>query len=121
MNMALTAAVDRTIRAADLPLERLASSERVGEQEKLAEVSRQFEAILLRQILTQAQKPMFESNLVNSSSSNAIYQDLITTQLADRISEGGSFGFARLIEKELSVQFASQSGVAKGSEKDSVK
>lgn len=115
MNVTLSG-LERGVQAADLPLDRLAASDQVSEQEKLAEVSRQFEAILLRQILSQAQKPLFESNLVSSSSSNAIYQDLITQQLADRISEGGSFGFAKLIEKELTVQFAAQSKAAEAAE-----
>ena len=115
MNVTLSG-LERGVQAADLPLDRLAASDQVSEQEKLAEVSRQFEAILLRQILSQAQKPLFESNLVSSSSSNAIYQDLITQQLADRISEGGSFGFAKLIEKELTVQFAAQSKAAEAVE-----
>ena len=115
MNVTLSG-LERGVQAADLPLDRLAASDQVSEQEKLAEVSRQFEAILLRQILSQAQKPLFESNLVSSSSSNAIYQDLITHQLADRISEGGSFGFAKLIEKELTVQFAAQSKAAEAAE-----
>lgn len=111
MTNALTA-VNRSVSAADLPLERLANSNQVSDREKLAEVSRQFEAVLLRQILSQAQKPLFTSALVEDSSTNAIYQDLITQQLADSISEGGSFGFAKLLEKELSVQFAAQAKVS---------
>ena len=117
MNMAV-AGIERSIRAAEMPLEKLANSEQVSEQEKLAEVSRQFEAVLLRQILRQAQKPLFGGELVGSSSTNAIYQDMVTEQLAERISEGGSFGFARLIEKELSVQFAAQAKAEGGGEQD---
>ena len=117
MNLTV-AGIERSIQAADLPLERLANSEQVNEQEKLTEVSRQFEAVLLRQILKQAQKPLFESSLLGSSNTNSIYQDMVTDQLAERISEGGSFGFARLIEKELSVQFAAQAKAKDGGEKD---
>jgi peptidoglycan hydrolase FlgJ len=93
--------LNRNVQAADLPMERLAASSQVSQQEKLTEVSRQFEAVLLRQILGQAQKPMFQSSLFNSSSSNAIYQDMITEQLADRISRGGSFGFAKVLQQQL--------------------
>jgi Rod binding domain-containing protein len=103
-------ALQRSVNAADLPLDRLVGSSQVSEKDKLAEVSRQFEAMLLRQILTQAQKPLFESDLFGASSTNAIYQDMITEQLADRISEGGSFGFARLLQKELSAQFCKPAG-----------
>lgn len=93
------------VKAANLPLERLAGNTQVTDREKLAEVSRQFEAVLLRQILSQAQKPLFQSaSLPGGNSTNAIYQDMVTQQLADRISQGGSFGFAKNLEKELSVQ-----------------
>lgn len=104
------------MKAADLPLERLANSSQVSEREKLGEASRQFEAMLLRQMLTQAQQPLFTSDLVKNSSSQAIYQDMISQQLADRISEGGSFGFAKMIERELSVQFASQTKTSEARE-----
>ena len=100
-------AVNRNVRASELPLERLASSKEVPQEAKVKEVSRQFEAVLLRQILSQAQKPMFKSSLMaGSATTNAIYQDMVTQQLADRISEGGTFGFANVLEQQLSTQYA---------------
>jgi peptidoglycan hydrolase FlgJ len=102
--MSLTS-ISPKIDAAHLPLERLATSTKIDEREKIAEVSKQFEAVLLKQILSQAQKPLFKNSLVGESgSSGAIYQDMVTQQLADRISRGGSFGFAKVLEKELSAQ-----------------
>jgi Rod binding domain-containing protein len=99
-------AINRGVQAADLPLEKLATTTKVDDREKIAEVSRQFEAVLLRQILGQAQKPLFKSGLLESSnSSNSIYQDLVTQQLADRISRGGSFGFASVLEHQLAAQY----------------
>ena len=98
--------LNREVRAAELPLERLASSKEVSQKEKVAEVSRQFEAVLLRQIMSQAQKPMFKSSLMaGDGTSNAIYQDMITQQLADRISKGGTFGFAKVLEQQLTVEY----------------
>ena len=105
-------ALNRAVTAANLPLEKLASSTKVGDREKIAEVSRQFEAVLLRQILAQSQKPLFQSSLAGSSSSNAIYQDMVTQQLADRISHGGSFGFAKVLEKQLASQNIKKDSVA---------
>jgi flagellar protein FlgJ len=99
-------AIHQSVRAADLPLDKLAASTQIGDREKIAEVSRQFEAVLLRQILSQAQKPMFKSNLLESdNSTNSIYQDLITEQLADRISRGGTFGFAKVLDHQLAAQY----------------
>jgi Rod binding domain-containing protein len=102
--------IHREVRAAELPLERLAASQQVSQEDKIAEVSRQFEAVLLRQILSQAQKPMFKSSLLaGDGTSSAIYQDMITQQLADRISKGGTFGFAKVLEQQLSFEYTGHS------------
>ncbi len=97
-------ALNRKISAADMPLEKLAGSTQVSDREKVAEVSRQFEAVLLRQILSQAQKPLLQSSSGSGQAAAGIYQDMVTQQLADRISHGSSFGFAKVLEKQLSVQ-----------------
>lgn len=96
---------NREVRASELPLERLANSKEISQEAKISEVSRQFEAVLLRQILSQAQKPMFKTSLTpGGGSTNAIYQDMVTQQLADRISQGGTFGFAKVLEQQLSFE-----------------
>jgi peptidoglycan hydrolase FlgJ len=96
----------RPVQASELPLERLAASSQLSQKDKIGEVSRQFEAVLLRQILSQAQKPMFKSSLMAADgTTNAIYQDMVTQQLADRISQGGTFGFAKVLEQQLSVEY----------------
>ena len=106
-------AFNRHVHAANLPLDKLAASTQVTEKEKVAEVSRQFEAVLLRQILSQAQKPLFKSTFVDGKgAASAIYQDMITQQLADGISEGGSFGFGKVLEKQLSREQIKKPGVA---------
>lgn len=98
--------LDRGVQASDLPLERLANSGQVSKQEKIGEAARQFEAVLLRQILSQAQKPLFQNSLIpGGGTTNAIYQDMVTQQLADRISEGGSFGFANVLKRELTAEY----------------
>lgn len=97
--------LNREVKASELPLERLATAGNVSQKEKIAEVSRQFEGVLLRQILSQAQKPMFKSSLMPADgTTNAIYQDMITQQLADRISRGGTFGFAKVLEQQLTTE-----------------
>jgi len=94
--------LNRNVAAGNLPLEKLAGSSQLSEKEKIAEATRQFESVLLKQILAQGQKPMFQSKLmVGSESSNAIYQDMMTQQLADRISRTGSFGFAKELQTQL--------------------
>ena len=97
-------ALQRPVQAADLPLEKLAGSHQLSEKEKIGELSQQFEAVLVRQILASAQKPVFKSKLNPDSASQAIYRDLITKQLADGISRSGAIGFADTLAHQLDHQ-----------------
>ncbi len=99
MNIApIRSAVD----AANTPVEELAGNKSLTEQQKIAEASRQFEAIMLRQILSESQKPVITSEFTDNSTAAGIYQDYITNTLADSISKSGTFGLAKIFEKQLS-------------------
>ncbi len=97
-------ALHRQTEAADVPVEDLARNQNVSEEEKIHELCRQFEAVLLRQILNDAQKTVIKSDLAPKSAAHDIYQDMAVNQLADGISKSGSFGFARSLEQELTRQ-----------------
>jgi len=99
-----TSPIQSRTRAADLPLECLASNTQVPETEKLAEVSRQFEAVLLRQVLSQAQKPAFPSRSHPQTVSSGIYQDMMTQQLADQITRSGGLGLGTSLQSQLTKQ-----------------
>lgn len=90
-----------TAKAENLPIEKLVGNKSLSEKEKVAEVSRQFESVLLRQILGQARKTVFKSKFSEDSMTSGIYQDMATSQLADAISRSGSFGLARSLEAQL--------------------
>jgi len=96
--------LQRGLQVSKIPLEHLAGNPNVTEAEKTAEVSRQFEAILLRQILQQSQKKVFPSSLTKETAASGIYQDMITNQLADGISKSGSLGLAKSFKSQLSRQ-----------------
>ena len=51
-----------TMSANHLTVERLAQNNKLTEAEKIGEVAQQFEAILLRQFLNEATKPMLSQN-----------------------------------------------------------
>lgn len=104
-----TALLQRGVKAADLPLDRLADNVQVTARDKVAEASRQFEAVLLRQILGEAQKTVFKSKFNPQSASTAIYQDMMTNQLAEQISHSGAFGLARGLEKQLQRELKTDS------------
>jgi len=88
-------------RAENLPIEQLAANKTLSPAQKVAEASRQFEGLLLRQILGQARKTVFRSKINHDSATAGFYQDLVTNQLADDISRGGSFGLASSLQSQL--------------------
>ena len=93
--------LQRHVSAADLPPERLAANTTLSEKEKVAEASRQFEAILVRQILDASQKTVIQSKFSDNSTAATIYHDMVTNQLADAISKSGSLGLSAIFERQL--------------------
>ncbi len=78
------------------------------EQAKLAEATRQFEAVLLRQILQQARQTVIRSKITEPSPGSDIYQDLVNTQMADAMSRSGGLGLAATLQRQLSRAPASR-------------
>src|ERR1044071_6376842 len=95
------APIQRKIDATEIAPERLAGNSQLTKKEKIAEASRQFEAVLLRQILENSQKTVIKSRYSDNSASSAVYRDQITSQLAQSISKAGTFGFAKTFEQQL--------------------
>jgi len=93
---------------ADVPLERLAGDNSLTAQQKVEEAGRQFEAILLRQILSEAQKTTFKSKYTDDSTTSSIYRDMTVRQLADSMTRAGGLGLAKALNKELTKQLTGQ-------------
>lgn len=87
-----------------IPLEKLSGNPNISEEEKTAEVSRQFEAVLMRQILQEGQKSVFKSTIIKESFANGIYQDMVTEKIADSISRSESLGLAQSFKPQLARQ-----------------
>ena len=96
------APIKSAVDAANTPVEELAGNKSLTKQQKIAEASRQFEAIMLRQILSESQKPVITSEFTDNSTAAGIYQDYITNTLADSISKSGTFGLTKVFEQQLS-------------------
>jgi len=90
------------VDTSNIPVEDLAGNKRLTEQQKIAEASRQFEAIMLRQILSESQKPVITSEFTDNSTAAGIYQDYITNTLAESMSKSGTLGLAKVFEQQLS-------------------
>ncbi len=94
------------IDPSQMPLDEVARNPHVSEKAKIGEATRQFEALLLRQILTEARKTVIHSDLEESSSVSAIYDDLINQTLADSISRSGMLGLADLLKRQFATPAA---------------
>ncbi|MBC8003408.1 MAG: rod-binding protein [Opitutaceae bacterium] len=98
------ATLQSAIKPGEIPLEKLEGSSRLTEAQKVGEVARQFEAVLLRQILAAARKSVIKSEFNSESSTSGIYNDMINNQMADDISRNGMFGLARSLQSQLTRQ-----------------
>lgn len=105
MNASPLGSITSAIRPDAIPLERLAQNTTIGEQDKIHEVSRQFEALLVRQILKESRKSVIDSGLFGQSFSADLYHDMINEQLAEQISRTGTMGLAGQLEKDLSQRY----------------
>ena len=95
-------AINPHIDASQIAPERLAGNPKLTEKQKIAEASRQFEAILLKQILDASQKTVIKSKYSDdSSTASGIYHDMVTTQLSQSISKSGAFGLSKTFEQQL--------------------
>jgi flagellar protein FlgJ len=89
------------LKASSIPFDQLAGNPNISQGDKVKEACRQFEAILLRQILGEARKTVIGSSGDKESNETGIYNDMINNQMADSISRSGSFGLAKSLETQL--------------------
>src|SRR5580658_6688345 len=94
--------IQSSIDTSAIPIEDLVANKQLTQQQKIHEASRQFEQIMLQQILSEMQKPVITSEFTDDSTASDIYQGYITNALAESMSKTGSFGFAKIFEEQLS-------------------
>lgn len=78
------------------------------QQGALKEAAKQFEAIFLNMMLKQMREASFGDPLFDSSASDS-YRSMFDQQLALNLSETGSLGIAKVIERQLGGQLAAES------------
>jgi Rod binding domain-containing protein len=97
---------------ANVPIEDLAGNKHLTGQQKIHEASQQFEVILLKQILSEMQKPVTTSEFDDDSTAAGIYQDTISNALAQSIAKSGGVGFAKVFEEQLTPRTSTHSHTA---------
>ena len=96
------AAIKAKIDTSHLTPEQLANDKQLTKEQKIAEASKQFEAIMVRQILAESQKSQIKTEFTDNSTASGIYKDFVTDQLATSISHAGGIGLAKTFEQQLS-------------------
>ena len=94
--------IQSTSQDTDVPIEQLAGNKHLTQQQKIHEASREFEVIMLQQVLSEMQKPVIKSEFTDDSTASDIYQSYISNALAEGMSKSGAFGFAKIFEQQLS-------------------
>ena len=98
------------VKASVIPFDKLAGNPSVSDSDKVKEACKQFEAVLLRQILGEARKTVIPTKGDDNSNVSGIYNDMINNQLADSISRSGAFGLAKSLEAQLVHQILPKNG-----------
>lgn len=94
----------KPVEAGTIPIERLSSNSSLTQEQKVHEVARQFEAVLIRQILQSANRTGVGGLSEEGGAGKDIYFDMLNYQLADSISKGGGLGLASAFEAQLQRQ-----------------
>jgi peptidoglycan hydrolase FlgJ len=68
---------------------------------KLAQASKQFEAIFVRQFLSDALNPMINGSVNQSGAGNETYRYFVTDTLSQSLADKGAFGISRQLTSAL--------------------
>ena len=101
MEVAASSANIGAIASDTTALREMIHAKGITESEKIAEMSRQFESVLVKQFLEDGLKPVFKGILSQDTAKHAMYRSLFTDALADNITQSNSFGFAHALQAQL--------------------
>ena len=104
MIQATTTAAIGIGQADKVDLARVASNTTLSESEKLLVATKHFEAMLARQILKDAYKPILANGLEMNGVSAEIYRDMIVRQLGDAVGKTGAFGISTALQGQLAAE-----------------
>ncbi|MDP7051823.1 MAG: hypothetical protein QF600_07850 [Verrucomicrobiota bacterium] len=95
-------------QADKVDLARVVTNTTLSESEKLLVATKHFEALLARQILNDAYKPILGEGMGMKGVSSEIYRDMIVNQLGDAIGKSGAFGIASSMHGQLVAEQAAK-------------
>jgi Rod binding domain-containing protein len=84
------------------PYEQMHRMEELPREQQMAKVAGQFEAIMVRQFLTEAMKPMTDGCFNDEDMPGGnIYKSMMVDTLADGVENGGGLGLSNVIQLQL--------------------
>ncbi len=101
-----------------VPPENTPGAAGAAESQELKGASQKFEAFLLQQFLGQALKPLLHDSLGSNAPGSHIYQHMMTDTIASQLSQEESFGFASLLQMQLTGKVDSELSPKDSSQKD---
>jgi peptidoglycan hydrolase FlgJ len=84
-----------------------------ADAKQLHEVAQQFEAIFVRQMLAEARKSNMGDTLFSNQGTDT-FREMQEQTFAQIVTKRGGLGFAKMIEKSLSLQLARTNGAGTG-------
>ena len=87
----------------------LTFNKQMSEKEKIAEASKQFEGVLLRQYLKDALKPLVETELTKNTASDDIYRSYLIDIMAGSMADSGAFGVSNSLQASIQATQKTQS------------
>lgn len=87
-----------------MSLEAMAGNPSIPEEDKQAEALRQFEGILLREVLRDTVESMVGAGIEGGQTQKAVYSHWMANQLIDSLTAGGGLGIARTVQEALQLR-----------------
>ena len=105
----------------NMDLTQLANQSQLSEENKLEAAAKEFEVMLVKQVVKSAQQPLTESGstFFPTQGTGAIYGDMMIDTLSGSIGRAGQLGLARLFQQQLSLLTAEEINTDQGPETDS--
>jgi Rod binding domain-containing protein len=79
----------------------MAHSKSISEKQRNAAVSQQFEAVLVKQFLKEALKPMFKGVFNEDGGAHRMYRHFFTDAISESVAQGGGFGVSNILQQQL--------------------
>lgn len=97
MEITQQTAVLQNVVEAQIP----ANAPKQATPKELNEATQQFEAILLRQFIGEALKPLLHDTLGSQVAGAGVYQQMVSEVIADNLAQSGDFGFSSMLQIQL--------------------